>query len=414
MKGSGFMMDINLLDKEMDGRTRCISVMIKIKLTDYLNLAKKAFENGGNINGQRGVIKRSSSASKIRDRMNKDFLKGAVFPPVVLGILVSTQAFEDIENLAIDNPELTTKLLDALQVEDYERVSIIDGMQRSNVYITNSRNNEDRYIRVEVWVALSLVKLLYRMLVLNTGQVPWNLRRQVEVVYKPFLNTLENALFTKYPNLRERIKSYEIDDNGRRVNAGEFHKNQLVELYLAFNLRNEKVEVETQLAEEFHRLDMVEALEKEENFLVFVDIFAHLCELDIALGKIDIKLSEIEGKFVEGKSLFTSHPARVGFVVAATQQILGKIKRDKSPENSQKAYELFVQNCQKLVTKIENIKEVELLREFFAFDFLNEYLQTLPKNKVGDVERKGFTNSFGELLAEEGDINTLEPYWREF
>jgi len=188
----------------------------------------------------------------------------------------------------------------------------------------------------------------------------------------------------------------------------------LVELYLAFNLRNEKVEVETQLAEEFHRLDMVEALEKEENFLVFVDIFAHLCELDIALGKIDIKLSEIEGKFVEGKSLFTSHPARVGFVVAATQQILGKIKRDKSPENSQKAYEVFVQNCQKLITKIENIKEVELLREFFAFDFLNEYIQTLPKNKVGDVERKGFTNSFGELLAEEEDINTLEPYWREF
>ncbi len=76
---------INIL---FDKRTECISVLATMKLEEYKYLAENAFNNSGNLEGQRGVIKRSSIATKIRKRMQADFEQGAVFPPVVMGVFL--------------------------------------------------------------------------------------------------------------------------------------------------------------------------------------------------------------------------------------------------------------------------------------------------------------------------------------
>lgn len=60
---------------------------------------------------------------------------------------------------------------------------IIDGMQRTQAMLDAGENFLSREIRVELWLSESLNKLIYRMLVLNTGQVPWTMQRQLEVVY---------------------------------------------------------------------------------------------------------------------------------------------------------------------------------------------------------------------------------------
>ena len=41
----------------------------------------------------------------------------------------------------------------------------------------------EREVREEFWVAEKVNSLIYRMLVLNTGQVPWETGRQLETVY---------------------------------------------------------------------------------------------------------------------------------------------------------------------------------------------------------------------------------------
>lgn len=401
-----------MLDREYDGRTNCISIITKIKLKDYAQIVKKAFENNGNIEGQRGVISRSSSAVRIRDRMNKDFIAGAIFPPVVLGLMTETDKYEELRGL--EKEGLADKLLEFIAEKEYSNVSIVDGMQRSNVYLNHIKGNEDREIRVEIWVSPNVVKLLYRMLILNTGQVPWNVRRQIEVVYSPLVNTLEAKLFEEYPELNGNVNLFDVNSNGKRTAAGEYHKNQIVELYLSFNLRTEKVDVQTQLAEDFHKIDMVESLEKEDGFDVFIRVFANLCKLDLTFGEF-LELTEVKGRFFDGKGFFSSHPARVGFIVAATQLIIGKIMRDKEKPERDKAIVLFEENCLRLIQKIDSLSgDPEALKRFFAFDYLDEYLMTLPKSKVGDVERKGFTNCMTEILAEKDEYVSLEPYWRAF
>lgn len=156
-----------------DNRSNCISVLTEMLLEEYKRLAFDSFSANGNFEGQRGVITKSAAAARIRKRMQDDFCRGTIFPQVVLGI----QSSKDFMN------ELTVG-------GDYESseifrnctISIIDGMQRSNIYFKNYKGNEKRKIRVEFWISNNSEKLLYRMLVLNTGQTPWNTRRQIEVM----------------------------------------------------------------------------------------------------------------------------------------------------------------------------------------------------------------------------------------
>lgn len=210
-----------------------------------------------------------------------------------------------------------------------------------------------------------------------------------------------------------KIKFYDINSKGKRTSAGEYHKNQIVELFLSYNLRSEKVDVQTQLAEDFQKIDMMGTLRSEETIEVFTEILAKLCELDLALGDINERLSYVQGKFMDGKSLFSSHPARIGFVVAATHLIVGKIGRDKSQKQSEKALSLFYKNADTIINILIKLKnEEDKIKEFLEFDVLNDLILSLPKSKVGDSERNGFKNIFTELLREEDEIQSLQPYWR--
>lgn len=57
------------------------------------------------------------------------------------------------------------------------------------------------------------------MLVLNTGQTPWNTRRQVEVIYGNLSKNIEDELYNQYPELFDKVDIYGIDDGKRRTQA---------------------------------------------------------------------------------------------------------------------------------------------------------------------------------------------------
>ena len=241
---------MKILEANYDTRSNCISILTSMKLEEYKKIVYSSFEQGGNLDGQRDVIKRSSVASKIRKRMNEDFIAGAIFPHVVIGILVPSEEFISIqENSGIFMPSKY----------ESESISVIDGMQRSNIYFANYEGNENREIRVEFWVSDQTVRLLYRMLVLNTGQVPWNTRRQVEVVFSSLSKAIVERTFEKNTDLEGNVEIISVDDSKRRTQAGKYHKSTMIELYLGFNTRKVKIDVNDELADEFQRFDMMES-----------------------------------------------------------------------------------------------------------------------------------------------------------
>lgn len=392
-----------------DNRSECYSIMGLTNIEEYINYVKSVYENRGGISGQRDALK-SSSAIKIRKRMIKDIGRGTVLPPIVIGLLLSNEAFDKISEVVEIGNTLSAEFVSSLVGNvSVENISLIDGMQRTTAIIeslTVDNSIAENKIRIEFWAVRNINNLIYRMLILNTGQVPWNVRRQLEVLFSPIKETI-----------RTRIPSatiYSIDDERRRSASSQFQGNDIIEMFLAFGSRKEKIELKERIAEEFTRLDFIETSDKNNLMDYFIRCFDMLNNLDAELGKIKDE-SEYDGKkpkFFNGYDLFSSQPARIGFMVALATKILGRPGTDKDANLQDASLIKIESNFKALIDKINSIEDKEL-PEFLSFNVLNEIIDK-PSSKVGDFERTFFKEAFTALIEQDFQIDNFESCWRAY
>lgn len=391
---------MKILDISEDSIRKCLSVITKMTLEEYSILARDSFEKNGRLEGQRGVIKKSAAAARIRKRMHDDFNKGAIFPQVVIGVIQDTEEFSKY----CIGEELNVSVFEG------KNISIIDGMQRSNIYFSNYKGNESREIRVEFWMADDGVQLLYRMLVLNTGQTPWNTRRQVEVVFANLASSIKDELYKQFPEYKESVVLAEIDDNKKRTQAGIYPLNSVIELYLGFNTRNVKVQVSDELSEEYQRFDMMESIEMSDSLKYFVTSFGLMCKMDFCLAS-NVSAIDDKRQFGEGKDIFSSSPVRMGFIVACAETILGKLSAVRTVDDMEQKKEKLCIQINEITKKIEAEKGNP---EFMDLELLNNVCDELPKTRFGDEMRRLFKNIFIEMFRDDcfAENRTMEAFWR--
>lgn len=378
-----------------DKRTDCLSVMITMRTGDYLDLVRQAHAQRGGISGQRDVMK-TTTAKRIRERMISDIRAGAVLPPVVLGVIVDDNFFSqcDSDEFKDDTSYLRTML-------DCD-LTIIDGMQRTAALIEASEIDSNVFaaeMRVEFWVARSIRSLVYRMLVLNTGQVPWTLARQLSVVYSPLLSEIKSHVH----NI-DRI--FFPDKPGRRVSSGQFSSDALVELYLAFSLRKTNVDAKETLSEEFSRLDFVDNLTDNGFQEHFYKTLSALVDLDREFDRFNSN----NGRFSRGIEVFSSQPARIGFIVALAQHVLGRPGLDREPSERAKRMDEVSEQVASLVKGLSSMAPDEV-GEFLRLDVLSEILNK-KVSQVGRYERNVFFEAFKVLVEEKFQVPNMEPCWR--
>lgn len=162
--------------------------------------------------------KRIASSKTVYALLREDILKGCVIPPVVLALTANLGDYSDLSR-----DQIVQKVK-----EHAETLLILDGLQRTFTLLDlESKLNDDERthfrnipLRVEVYLGLNRIGILYRMLTLNTGQTPMSLRQQIEMLYSDYLDiglhgvvfvrevdethaTLENEL-----NFRETIEGF--------------------------------------------------------------------------------------------------------------------------------------------------------------------------------------------------------------
>jgi len=378
-----------------DCRTDCLSALVQIRTGDYLELVKDAHEQRGGIAGQRDVLK-TTTAKRIRDRMISDIQAGAVLPPVVIGVVVDDPTAKVLEGGKHDQDAL-------LQCIAGQELSIIDGMQRTASLIeagTADSTVFDRDMRVEFWIAKSVRALIYRMLVLNTGQVPWTLARQLSVVYAPLLHEIKL-------HVKNLDKVFTPDKPGRRVGSGQFSSDSLVELYLAFSLRKTNVDPRESLSEEFSRLDFVQNLSDEAFQDHFYKILSLLVDLDLAFERYE---GQRTGRFSRGKDVFGSQPARIGFIVAVALHVVGRPGLDRSLTDRNARMKAITKQVGILKARLAKLS-ADKVGDFLRLDILSEVLDK-KVGQVGRYERGVFSDAFRVLLEEEFAIPNMEPCWR--
>ncbi|MEZ7861185.1 MAG: hypothetical protein QMB40_02215 [Aeromonadaceae bacterium] len=156
-----------------DDKIHCLSLIDTFNTNSYIELVEAAYRDKGGIVGQRTPLK-TKTAQTIRERMVDDICNGAVLPPVVIGLVVNDEQYEKIKKESIvDLKELFRE--DSINGS----LCIIDGMQRTTALLEAMEKNSNiasSQLRVEFWIATKMNSLIYRMLVLNTGQVPWDIK----------------------------------------------------------------------------------------------------------------------------------------------------------------------------------------------------------------------------------------------
>lgn len=379
--------EISILE---DSCSHSYSIMTTIKISDYLNLVNDCKQ----LNSQRDVL-RTRAATTIRKRLIEDITKGAIIPPLVLGIVVPEGEHADTDNFE--------EIFDRFK----ESVVIIDGIQRTEslkkaLHIAPGIENSN--IRVEIWASHRVSSLIYRMLVLNTGQVPWNTRRQIEVIYEPLKIETESRV--------NGLRLISIGDNERRSIAGEFPADKIADLFISFTSRKVTFDNKESLADDFTRLDIIDMTSRIEVSDFFFETVEMIVKLDQQFFKYNPRENNRRDKMRIGRDLFTSNPSRVAFAAAVSTYILGRPgSKERSSEEQNSKMRSLKHNFNELVQRLEHMDE-EGIGIYLSFDVLNEILASLPSKRIGDEERKFFFDAYSLLIKEEFKLDSLEEAWR--
>lgn len=388
-------------DRLHDQRVDCYSIMTTMRTGDYLDLVEAAYQNRGGIEFQREKL-RTTSAIRIRRRMVEDIVNGAVLPPVVVGVVLTREDFASTTKLA------AKQVVPTIKMQEDDRISIIDGMQRTTALreaMVSAPEVGQRPMRVEFWISESTNSLIYRMLVLNTGQVPWNLRSQVEVVFRSLILEIEGQV--------GGLEVLQLNDGRRRSKGGQFQANELVELFLVFGARKEKIDIRERLADEFTKLDFMEAASDK-------DFAKHFCSAMDVLVRLDVLFDRFKKKsgnavrFSSGKDLFASQPACVGLITAIATDVFGRPGVNRPTTDQAKRLDKIIRGLAKLEKKLQKLQNEEI-GDFLGFQTLNEAISRGKSGlSVGDMEREFFLKAFQVLLEEDFAISDMTPCWRAY
>jgi hypothetical protein len=242
------------------------------------------------------------------------------------------------------------------------------------------------------------------MLVLNTGQVPWDIKRQLETIYKQVLQVIKKDL--------PSVDVFNIDDKERRSSAGQYRSTRIVELFLAFTSRKPHIEIKEKVAEDFARMDATEATANESTLPAFVETMKLLAQLDgaFAMTSIPAELISESTRFKDGKDIFTSAPASIAFAAAAAQHLLGKPGYPFEFAD----LESRLQSLRASVSTIERkIVESTMKSEFVDYLTLNEKVSA-RSGRIGEYEREFFLRAFQHMIAHADGLDNLTPCWSAY
>lgn len=374
--------------------------MTALTVGRYLELVEGVYAKRGGLDGQRAPLKTKTGIT-IRARMVSDLQQGAVIPPVVLGVLADDPQIAELGT--VGDAEAFSAWFSAL---DPESISIIDGMQRTTALkeaVVAHVEIADTPIRVEFWISKYLNSLIYRMLVLNTGQVPWELGRQLETVYSQFLKRIS-------AEVGGEAEIFERDEKRRRASAGQYQSSNIIELLLIFSSRKSEIDIKDRVAEDFARLDAIETTAHAE----FLDYFIQMLRLMVALDKAFSKLprqngEEPVGRLQSGKDIFASFPAMAGFAAAVSVFLFDEpgFKIEWAEAGAKMAQ--VQQAIETLTARIDGL-DPDGLRQFMQMETLAERLSG-RRGGVGRFEREMFRRAFTTMIKNAERLESMEPCW---
>ena len=374
---------MKVASKVKDGRINAVNILLDMNIREYLEVAGNIIKNN---EFQRKRVKNSSTVYAL---LKKDLRSNCTMPPIVLAIkaekmnhLLNPYDVDEEQIKSLFKPE-NLIILDGLQ-RTYTILDLVDELKKeNNIEVLN--NVLDNSIRIEVYLGINKIGILYRMLTLNTGQTPMSIRHQIEMLYSDYA---ENSI--------GEVRLLKETDSKSVKRIGEYQFRDVIEGFNSYLDRDELGISRNELLENIQNLEKL-ALENgtsdlfKDYILTYNDLIKKIDSFDMGW---EVRKSELDINGVFGRSvllIFTKSQVLSGFGAA-----FGKLKDSKVIDGFE-TVKLNINNIKlssdtnctldsvmiNLLTKLDNIKN--------------------RAKKIGVEQRMFFTYFFRELFNHNSD-----------
>lgn len=245
---------IRVFDVKEDNKVNANCLLIDIPIGEYIDLIENNLEN---LRLQRGKV--ISRKRDVYNRLRKDLEDGTIMPPLSL---VVSEKFSNIIKDIKDIKKLEQTINEKI---DKESLSILDGLQRTYCILNaiddlkgkpeELKQFKNSRIRAELWYSIKTNALLYKILVLNTGQFKMSMRHQLEILNIPLKETISNIA-----NARgiENIVFSTYKDSFPSKEPYQYSFANILEALTAFNIRDPIVDKTNIVVTELERMRFIE------------------------------------------------------------------------------------------------------------------------------------------------------------
>src|SRR3989344_1526143 len=201
-----------------DGKINSKCYYIQIKIKDYLNM----------VDMEDNPYQRNLLKKRLYKKLIEDILIGGIFPPISV-------VYPDLVNIKQG-------------LEKEKKLKILDGLLRTNCLFLCKRiiEKEERFpfgekegvntiyqdidfflnrkITLEVWENLNLKSILYKIVVLNTGQRRMDTRHQLDILFYSLEETLKRKGI-------EVIRFKEKEDENSEITSKDLYEKNIFPLF---------------------------------------------------------------------------------------------------------------------------------------------------------------------------------------
>ncbi|UCS92556.1 hypothetical protein KZP23_17950 [Echinicola marina] len=383
-------MNIDILSRIIDEKIEALNVLAEIKVGDYLQIAKYIIDDN---EMQRKKVKSSKTVYSL---LRNDLKDGCTIPPIFLAIRKEAIDGDEQEFLSkVTDDEIKQSIRD-------KQLIILDGLQRTHQMLAledelkKSGESEalvkfqGRTLRLEIYVGINKIGILYRMLTLNTGQTPMSIRHQIEILYQDYVTD------TKIPgvNLLREV------DGARVIGIGNYKFSDVVDGFQSYLEKNELSIDRATLLDDIKSLEkLAKKGQNVELFQQFLKVFHKFMEKinqvsdDWDFTKMDYS-EDYTHPFGRDVANFFLRPQ----VVTAFGAAIGILE-----END------VITDLDTLSSELDNLSLGGESSEVYE-EFLKnlEFIRSTSK-KIGNSQRRYFYHFFKALLNVHGE-NKLDVY----
>lgn len=370
------MSSLKIIGKTQDLRTNTNVLYAEILAKDYIELVGKEFD--------KFEIQRKRVEPKKYSRLKSDFKNGALLPGITLAIEFSKvdKYLELIEGNKFD--EITSMLISK------EEIYILDGLQRT--YIINDiideggKINEEQKLLLEIWFEKEINHLIYRLIVLNSGQKPMSMRHQVELLFMTLKNSLTKDI--------DGLELYLEKDGQIRSRPKKFAFDRIVNAYYSFLTKSPETDRDNLVVKKLNEDDILSSTETElnDNYTSFKKYLNKYCELDSELFRVYNGSSELSNF----KNWFSEENTMKAFFAAVS-----KFKIDEKREARMDSA------LDKLLKSLKGETAHNDIIDFKQFNDIKSGIDS-KKSNVGVALRKTIMDGFREFFMNEGDESFIE------